>query len=74
MPRFYFQLVGDLPVDDDEGEEFTTREAAVDAAHEVAHDLGRNRGSRHFPAQAVRLIDETGAEVATVPISDGRTH
>jgi hypothetical protein len=70
MPRFYFQLVGDLPVEDDEGEEFPTREAAVEEARKVVLDFIHNYELGDLRRRTLRVTDETGAEVATLAITE----
>jgi len=43
MARFFFHLTGALPVEDDEGEEFSTPEDAIAAGKESARDIAKNR-------------------------------
>jgi hypothetical protein len=72
MARYFFHLTGRVPVEDDEGEEFPTPEAAVAAAHQTARELAHNRSPCEPIGRDLRVTDETGAEIVRVVISDYR--
>jgi Domain of unknown function (DUF6894) len=73
MARYFFHFSGTRPVEDDEGEEFPTREAAIAAGSEVARDLGAHRHPSETIGWVLRVTDETGAEIASFPISTLRS-
>jgi hypothetical protein len=73
VPRFYFHLSeGVRPVKDDEGEEFPTPQDAVAAAEQSARDIAHNRPASELTGWILRVVDETGAEIASFTISDFR--
>jgi hypothetical protein len=67
MPFYYFQLVGDHPIEDDEGADLPDDIAALRYAHEVAHDLARN----HTPPERrmLRVVNNKGGLVGMVTLS-----
>jgi uncharacterized protein DUF6894 len=67
MGRYFFHVTGKFPVEDTEGEEFPTPEAAAEEARETAWELARNRSSVEIQG-TLRVTDETGLEIATFPI------
>jgi hypothetical protein len=51
MARYFFHLNGAFPIDDDEGEEFATRNEAVAAAERSARELAVHREPAHLHGQ-----------------------
>ena len=47
MPQYYFHVIGQLEVEDDEGEEFSDAESAVLQALRMASELAEDRGNYH---------------------------
>jgi hypothetical protein len=70
MGRYFFHLTGKFSVNDTEGEEFPTPEAAIAAAQESVGDLAMNRLESEPRGRVLRVTDETGAEIASFTISD----
>jgi hypothetical protein len=68
MGQFFFHLDGRLPVQDDEGEEFSTPEDAIAAGKESARDIAKNRPAPELMNLVLRVTDETGAEIASFTI------
>jgi hypothetical protein len=72
MARYFFNLAGDPPVDDPEGQELPDLEAVHRHAVAVAHALmRRTRIFREDQAKwAVQVTDDEGREVLAVPFRD----
>jgi len=73
MALYFFHLIGRVPVEDDEGEEFSTPAEAVAAAEESARDLAANREPAHLHGQTLRLTNEAGAEVGSFKLDAAGT-
>ena len=71
MGRYFFHLIGAFTSEDEEGEEFPTPEAAVAEACKVVRELAHNRAESEARGMKLRVIDDTGAEVAVVTVFDG---
>ncbi len=68
VARYYFDLHdGAQSVRDDDGAEFDSREAAVQAATRSAAEIGRGRLARgDISAVVIEMLDERGQRVCTV--------
>jgi hypothetical protein len=66
MPRYSFHVENGGRVPADLSEELPSDEAALNAAHAIARDLGKNRTTGG--QWRVIVTDEAGAQVATVPV------
>jgi hypothetical protein len=73
MTRYFFQLTAMVYSEDDEGQEFSTPQAAVAEAHEVARELAHNRSESEMHGWKLRVTDDTGAEIAVITFSDAPT-
>jgi hypothetical protein len=71
MARYFFHFTGTFDADDDEGEEFATQEAAVAEAHRITRELLHNRPESETRGWKLRVIDETGAEIAVLTVENG---
>ena len=73
MPRFYFHLVNDIDVPDDEGAEFPDLEAAqkfaIDQARALAAESVKEQG-RIVLDHRIIIQDGDGAELATIWFRD----
>jgi hypothetical protein len=58
MPRYYFDVLDGTLFHDEEGDEFSTPEAAKEYARKVAHELACERTDLHDSEVVVR--DEVG--------------
>jgi len=66
MPQYYFHVIGQLEVEDDEGEEFSDAESAVLQALRMASELAEDRGNYH--GCFIRVTDDKGNELARIPV------
>jgi Domain of unknown function (DUF6894) len=73
MVRYFFHLNAMTDSEEDEGQEFSTPDAAVAEAHEVARELAHNRSESEMRGWKLRVTDGTGAEVAIITFADGPT-
>ena len=64
MPRYFFTAGNDSTLDDIEGEELPSLEAALTAAEQIASDLEHSNLTNSF----IVVRDEEGAEIARVQI------
>jgi hypothetical protein len=70
MGRYFFHLTGAFALEDGDGEEFPTSEAAAAEARKVALELAHNRSESEARGLKLRVVDEWGTEVAVVPVAD----
>jgi hypothetical protein len=72
MARYFFHLDGAFPIDDDEGEEFSTRQEAIAAAKQSARELACHREPAHLHGQVLHVTDEAGEEIASLTLDHYR--
>lgn len=71
MPRYYFELDdGKSRLRDEDGEEFSSLPEAANHGRVVAYELARNHAPSRLNGSAVLVLDETGAELARIPLRD----
>jgi hypothetical protein len=73
MPRYFFHLRNDLSVDDEEGEEFPTLEAALKRAEEYALDMSAASVLEHHKLNLhhrIEIANSSGEILATVEFGD----
>jgi len=68
MPRFFFHFQHSALLEDDEGEEFPTAEAAKAHARRVAWELAKNAGAGANLGKLVILSDDENRELLRVPL------
>jgi hypothetical protein len=68
MARFFFHLDGPNRIQDDEGEEFPTVDAAINHARSIAWELARNSNPSANIGICVALADEQQRELLTIPL------
>jgi hypothetical protein len=70
MGRYFFHVTGAFASEDEEGQEFPTPEAAAAEARKVALELAHNRSEIEARGLQLRVVDDTGTEVAVVTVGD----
>ena len=73
VPRFYFNLRNDLSVDDEEGEEYPTLEAARKRAEQYALDMSAASVMEHHKLNLhhrIEIADSDGQTLLTVEFGD----
>jgi hypothetical protein len=62
----------DVPVEDNEGDDFPNREEAIAAAQRSARELASHREPAQLHGQVLRVTDEVGEEIASLKLEDYR--
>jgi len=70
MPLYYFHLVGDRAIEDDEGTDLADDLCALRYAGEVAFEMARNQARPEN--RSLRAVNSKGALVGTVSLADLR--
>jgi hypothetical protein len=69
--RYYFLFVGEgIRHEDERGKHFASVQAAIAHARSIAAKLGAN--DPYYHSLSVSVVDESGNEVARVPVGGGR--
>jgi hypothetical protein len=69
MRRYFFHLAGTFTSEDEEGQEFPGPEAAAAEARKVVLELAQNRSEAKARGWNVRVVDDTGSEVAVLAVA-----
>lgn len=66
MPRFHFDIIDGVKIEDPVGMDCCSEDQAREVAHSIARQIAIDVGTRH--ARKVVVVDEHGAEVHQEPV------
>jgi len=69
MPRYFFNLVGDVPAKDLVGHDCTDDAEASDHASFIAHRIGTEKPEMVRDGNFISVEDEAGNEISRVPLA-----
>jgi hypothetical protein len=72
MPRYFFHLVGEIPLQDEEGEDHATLAQALAHARQVAYELARNGTGGKYENVSILVMDGKGRELYEARVTDAR--
>jgi hypothetical protein len=70
MPLYYFHLVSDYPIEDDEGIDLADDRAALRYGREVAREMGQHKNARELRYQFIRIMNDEGALIGMTNLAD----